>query len=111
MASSVPEIKAAGVEEAARDPNSKVTSEDAKKVIAEESKKAGIPAFRFDPSASTEEKKAAAAATAVSDTYAENLFGLTRIVVSTSWTRRKKEAPCCWHCDRHCKSKSFLGEH
>ena len=62
LASQVPELKAQGVQEAARDPNSKVTSEDAQNVIVEESKKAGVPAYRFDPSASPAEKAAAASA-------------------------------------------------
>ena len=56
------ELKAQGVEEAARDPNSKVTSADAMKVMGDESKKAGIPAYSFDPNASPEEKSAAAKA-------------------------------------------------
>ena len=56
------ELKAQGVEEAARDPNSKVTAEDAEKVMADESKKAGVAAYRFDPNASPEEKAAAARA-------------------------------------------------
>jgi hypothetical protein len=62
MASHEAELKAAGVEEAARDPNSNVNSDDVQKVIADESKKAGVPAFRFDPNATAEEKKAAAEA-------------------------------------------------
>ena len=45
---------------AAQDPNNRVTAEDAEGVMAEESKKAGIPAFRFDPNASPEEKAAQA---------------------------------------------------
>ena len=56
------ELKAQGVEEAARDPNSKVTAEDAEKVMADESKKAGVAAYRFDPNASPEEKAASARA-------------------------------------------------
>ena len=99
MASSVPEIKAAGVEEAARDPNSNVTSDDAKNVIAEESKKAGIPAYKFDPNASPEEKKAAAATTAVSCAYARGSSRLTRDVVSATRTSREEEASCHWHCN------------
>ena len=56
------ELKAQGVEEAARDPNSKVTSADAQKVMGDESKKAGIPAYSFNPDASPEEKAATAKA-------------------------------------------------
>ena len=56
------ELKAQGVEEAARDPNSKVSADDVERVMAEESKKAGIAAYTFDPDASPEEKAAAAKA-------------------------------------------------
>lgn len=45
---------------AAQDPNNRVTADDAERVMAEESKKAGIPAYRFDPDASPEEKAAQA---------------------------------------------------
>ena len=54
------ELKAQGVEEAARDPNSNTTSDDAQRLIAEESKKAGVPAYKFDPNATPAEKAAAA---------------------------------------------------
>ena len=60
------ELKAQGVAEAARDPHSKVTSEDAQKVMADESKRAGIAAYTFDPNASPEEKAAAAHAVSLS---------------------------------------------
>ena len=56
------ELKAQGVEEAARDPKSNVTSDDAQRKMQEESKKAGVPAFKFDPNASPAEKAAAAKA-------------------------------------------------
>lgn len=45
---------------AAQDPNNKVTPEDAEGIMTDESKKAGIPAFQFDPNASPEEKAAQA---------------------------------------------------
>ena len=54
------ELKSQGAAEAARDPNSKVTAEDAEKLIAEESEKAGVAAFQFDPNASPEDKAAQA---------------------------------------------------
>jgi hypothetical protein len=54
----VGELKTQGVIEAAADPNSSVTSNDAQKKIVEESKNAGIQAFTFDPQASAQEKKA-----------------------------------------------------
>lgn len=55
---SASELKQQGALEAARDPNSPVTSEDAQKKIVEDSKNAGVVAFHFDPDASPEEKKA-----------------------------------------------------
>jgi len=59
------ELKTQGVIEAAQDPNSKVTAEDAQQRIVHESKRAGAVALTFDPNASPEEK--AAQARAVSD--------------------------------------------
>ena len=95
------ELKAQGVEEAARDPNSKVTSADAQKVMADESKKAGIAAYTFDPNASPEEKAAAARAVRASD--------LPDLTIATDClpTERTGELPpyqaacCSWSCDRH----------
>ena len=52
------ELKTQGVIEAAQDPNSKVSAEDAEKKILDESRKAGVAAYHFDPNASAEEKKA-----------------------------------------------------
>ncbi len=52
------ELKQQGAIEAARDPESTVSPEAAEKKIVEESKKAGVPAFQFDPDASMEQKKA-----------------------------------------------------
>jgi hypothetical protein len=68
MASAVHEIKAQAAVEMAQDPNSSVTAEAAQKKIVDESNKAGVPAFTFDPDASPEEK--AAQARAVSDRIA-----------------------------------------
>lgn len=65
MASTAPsagEQKQQDVIEAARDPNSTISSKDAQDKMVQESKKAGIPAFTFDPDASPEEKKAQAKA-------------------------------------------------
>ena len=61
-ASAAHELKQQGAVEAARDPNSAVTAADAQKKIVEESKKAGVPAFDFNPDASPEEKAAQARA-------------------------------------------------
>ena len=49
-------MKQEGAEEAARDPNSSVTADDAERVMVDESKKAGAVALSFDPNASPEEK-------------------------------------------------------
>ncbi|EHL02009.1 hypothetical protein M7I_1959 [Glarea lozoyensis 74030] len=59
---SAAELKTQGVVEAAQDPNSSVTSEDAQRKIVQESKKAGVAAFEFDPDATPEQKAAQARA-------------------------------------------------
>ncbi|KAE8444609.1 hypothetical protein EG329_014440 [Mollisiaceae sp. DMI_Dod_QoI] len=56
------ELKAQGVVEAAQDPKSSVTADDAQRKIVAESQKAGVAAFTFDPDASPEEKAAQARA-------------------------------------------------
>jgi hypothetical protein len=61
------ELKQQGAMEAARDPDSSVTADDAQKTIVHESQKAGVAAFTFDPSASTAEKKAQAKAVSPPD--------------------------------------------
>lgn len=60
LSSRAGELKSQGVVEAAQDPNSKVTAEDAEHSITNESKKAGVAAFQFDPDATPEEKAAQA---------------------------------------------------
>lgn len=62
MASSAPEIKAQAAVEMAQDPDSSVTAAAAQKKIVEESKKAGVAAFEFDPNATPEQKAAQARA-------------------------------------------------
>ena len=52
------ELKTQGVIEAAQDPNSNVSAEDAEKKMLDESRKAGAAAYHFDPNATAEEKKA-----------------------------------------------------
>jgi hypothetical protein len=52
------EIKQQGAIEAARDPNSKVSAEDAEHTVINEVRKSGAPAFEFDPNATAEEKAA-----------------------------------------------------
>lgn len=44
---------------AAQDPQSNLNPEDVEKVLLEETRKAGMPAYQFDPDASPEEKAAA----------------------------------------------------
>ncbi|KAF3769104.1 tricalbin [Cryphonectria parasitica EP155] len=54
------ELKQQGAMEASRDPESSVTAEDAEKKILEETRSAGVAAFKFNPDASPAEKKAQA---------------------------------------------------
>ncbi len=54
------ELKSQGAIEAAQDPKSSVTGDDAVRVVLDESKKAGSAALRFDPNATPEEKAAQA---------------------------------------------------
>lgn len=56
------ELKQQGAIEAARDPESSVTADEAQKKMLQESKAAGVAAFTFDPDASREEKRAQAEA-------------------------------------------------
>jgi hypothetical protein len=62
MSSFKSELKQQGAAEAARDPNSPVTAQDAQRVFVDESKKAGATALQFDPDATPEEKAAQAKA-------------------------------------------------
>ncbi|KAL2257856.1 hypothetical protein VTK26DRAFT_9080 [Humicola hyalothermophila] len=56
------ELKQQGALEAARDPESNVSAEEAQRKIVEDSKQAGVAAFQFNPDASPEEKRAQARA-------------------------------------------------
>lgn len=56
------ELKTQAVMDAAVNPESSITADDAQKEIVEQSKNAGIAAFTFDPNASPEEKRAQARA-------------------------------------------------
>ena len=60
LSSRAGELKTQGAVQAAQDPQSQVGSQDAQQVMADESKKAGIAAFQFDPDATPEEKAAQA---------------------------------------------------
>ena len=88
------ELKSQGVEEAARDPSTSVTSDDAQKFMADESKKAGAAAFRFDPNASPEEKAAAAKAvrTLHDSMHCSKLIGPLRMSPLAFTIRRSPEA-------------------
>lgn len=59
-AKEVNELKQEGAIEAAENPNSQVTADQAEKEIVENSRNAGAAAFSFNPDASPEEKKAQA---------------------------------------------------
>ena len=54
---SAAELKQQGAIEAAENPESSVSAEDAQRKMVEESKNAGVAAFSFDPNASPEEKR------------------------------------------------------
>lgn len=60
------ELKTQGALEAAANPQSSITAEDAEKEIIEQSRNAGVAAFTFDPDASPEEKRAQARAVSIS---------------------------------------------
>lgn len=59
---SAAELKQQGAFEAARNPESSVTADDARKKAEYETKKAGVQALSFDPNATPEEKAAQARA-------------------------------------------------
>ncbi|KAI0446692.1 C2 domain-containing protein [Xylaria telfairii] len=61
------ELKQQGAIEAARDPASSVTADDAQRKLVEESRNAGVAAFTFDPDASPEQKRAQAKANLAND--------------------------------------------
>ena len=54
------ELKSQGAAQAAQDPNSSVSADDAEQTIHDESRKAGSAAFRFDAESTPEEKAAQA---------------------------------------------------
>ncbi|KAM0250555.1 hypothetical protein ACHAQJ_008565 [Trichoderma viride] len=56
------ELMQQGAIEAARDPQSLVSADDAQKVMVEQARNAGAPAFSFDPNATIEQKRAQVAA-------------------------------------------------
>lgn len=54
------ELKQQGALEASRDPGNTVSAEDAENKVLEDSRSAGVAAFKFDPDATPAEKKAQA---------------------------------------------------
>ena len=78
---SAAELKSQGVVEAAQDPNSSVTADDAQQKIVTESKKAGVAAFTFDPDASPEEKAAQARAVSALCTDSSRTADISRYSV------------------------------
>lgn len=78
------ELKSQGAIEAARDPNSGATSQDALHVMAAESKNAGVEAYEFDPNASPEAK--AAQARSVCESYPwPNVFANKCLIACAAW--------------------------
>ena len=74
------ELKQEGAIQAAQNQNSAVSSEDAQKVVVDETKKAGHEAFQFDPNASPEEK--AAQARAVSDLHSRTHVKFADLIIA-----------------------------
>ena len=60
LSSRAGELKSQGAIEAAQNPDSKVSAQDAQDTMAAESKKAGVAALQFDPNATPAEKAAQA---------------------------------------------------
>lgn len=106
LSSRAGELKTQGAEEAAQDPGSKVTAEDAERVITEESKKAGVAAFQFDPNATPAEKAAQAAS--VSDIALSNRPRLDIMLIRDEFIARasrlspRQEAQGSGHRYRYC---------
>jgi hypothetical protein len=79
------ELKTQGAAEAARDPNSGISAKDAEQAIVEESMRAGVVAYQFDPNASPEEKAAQARSVGRCFGVSEKLDADNDIVAITSW--------------------------
>ena len=95
---SAAELKTQGVVEAAQDPNSSVTADDAQQKIVTESKKAGVPAFTFDPDASPEEKAAQARAVSTlrtdsSRTADSSRYSVYQKVFTTNTSQKELQYP------------------
>lgn len=105
LSAHAPELRQQGAEEAARDPNSNVTSEDAEQFMVEQTKKAGVPAYQFDPYASPEEKAAQARSVSEPSVYVPELALLKTIIPACAGgpSPREKTKRCC-NRHRHCES-------
>src|SRR5271170_1298093 len=96
------ELKSQVAAEAGRDPDSKVTAEDAETVIMEESKRAGAEILQFDPNASPEQKAAQAASVSSRLPFRVRFaLALTTSPVGNSPSARAQGR---WGCHRHCRS-------
>lgn len=56
------ELKLQGAIEAAQDPQTLVSADDAERLLVDQARNAGAPAFHFDPNATIEEKRSQVAA-------------------------------------------------
>ena len=78
--------------DAARDPSSAFSAQDAQRVIVNESKKAGAPAFQFDPHATPAEK--AAQAKAVNSLQSRHFNADTDMVAGNNSTAHESRKRC-----------------
>lgn len=101
------ELKSQGAAEAARDPSSDVTSQDAQHTMAAESKKAGVEAFEFDPNASPEAKAAQARSVRWSKSR-QKYRADGRIIACATWLPSCQETQGCWCNNRHCPCSTLL---
>lgn len=70
---------------AAQDPQSNLNPEDAEKVLLDETKKAGMPAYQFNPDASPEEKAAEAQAVSCLSRLVSVAIGSSRGLHWLAW--------------------------
>jgi hypothetical protein len=88
------ELKQQGALEAARDPNSSVTADQAGDMVLEEARRGGSAAYKFDPDATPEQKAAQAKAHVPAGFHHErkpNAVALASDAVSCSETRCGRE--------------------
>lgn len=80
------ELKQQGALEAAQDPNSSVTAEQAENAVLHEAHKGGSAAFKFDPDATPAEKAAQARAVRYTNTP------MRRGTLVLTWNRKSQRA-------------------